>query len=376
MGVGMKLWDIFSAHDLGRAMAEGLVVRRDHPDRAGLELYTYTDKAMYTPGAWDNPAVRHCRGLIVDSRDDEVIARPWAKFFNHSQKEAAQIGLDDPVVVMDKLDGSLGIGYVDPWDGTPAIATRGSFTSDQAKHATEWLRRNERMMAYASEMEDVTPLFEVIYPENRIVCDYGSRDELVMLGAVNINTGFAYDAEEAASIFGWGGAVADIMRAETLAEALALEPRPGAEGVVVMALGQMQALVKIKQEDYVHLHRIVTGLNERAVWERMVAGDGLDDILDGIPDELHRWVTDTYMRFADEAAGILYSAKVTHDVIMGRCGSVDVSRKDYALLANEHPDLRPYLFMLLDGKDISQAVLKSLRPEGETARPTSRKEAA
>lgn len=370
------LTDIVDIDDLDRGVAEGLIKAQFHPT-APLTIYNYTDKAMYTPGAWGNPAVRACRGLIVEHESQRVVARPWAKFFNHGQKEAVHIGLDEPVTVMDKLDGSLGIGYVNPVDDTPAIATRGSFSSDQAIHATEWFRRNLRMMAFESEMELITPLFEVIYPENRIVCDYGSRDELVLLGAVHIDSGITYDAEEAAHIFGWGGAVADIMRAETLADALALEPRPGCEGVVVLAPSSGQAMVKIKQEDYVALHRIVTGLSERSVWERMMAGDSLNDILGGIPDELHGWVLDVEHDLRSNHNRIVIKSEMIHYSIMGKCGSVDVRgrdfRREYAEHANQHPDIRPFLFMLLDGKDISKAVLKTLKPAGDK-RPINRKE--
>lgn len=61
------------------------------------------------------------------------VLRPLPKFLNHDQPEAPVIALDEPVVVTDKADGSLGIIYPTP-DG-PAVATRGSFASDQALHA-------------------------------------------------------------------------------------------------------------------------------------------------------------------------------------------------------------------------------------------------
>jgi RNA ligase len=71
------------------------------------------------------------------------------------------------------MDGSLGILY--KVDGKPYLATRGSFVSDQAVAGTAML--HERYGDY--EFEDgFTYLFEIIYPENRIVIDYKGMSDL------------------------------------------------------------------------------------------------------------------------------------------------------------------------------------------------------
>jgi len=68
-----------------------------------------------------------------------------------------------------------------------------------------------------------------------------------------------------------------------------MEPRPNAEGVVVRDLGTGNML-KIKQEDYVRLHRIISGLTDRTVWQHMVGGNPLDDLIVPLPDEFHDWI--------------------------------------------------------------------------------------
>lgn len=54
-------------------------------------------------------------------------------------------------------------------------------------------------------------------------------------------------------------------------------------------------MVKVKQEDYVRLHRIVTGLSERTVWERLNE-DGLVEathwIYDNLDAEHAEWAAD------------------------------------------------------------------------------------
>lgn len=353
--------DLFTPEDLTAAVTAKLVNIRegDH----GLDILNYSDTAMWTPGAWDNPAVRQCRGLIVRSDDGEIVARPWAKFFNHGQPEAGELDLDAPVEVTDKLDGSLGILYHAP-DG-PAVATRGSFTSDQAVHATKVLRKRYPDIEWDSVF---TPLVEIIYPENRIVCDYGNFDDLVLLGAVCVTDG-TYLGPRTIGI-GWPGPLTETFAYSTLREALAAAPRPGKEGLCVRYLDEPR-IVKIKQDDYVRLHRIVTGLSEKSVWQGMVDGQGIDDLLAGIPDELHPWVTKVQGDLAVQVEAIGGVSEVMHNAIRLALGR-DYERREYADLAKRHPKIRPYLFNLLDGRDPRPAILKSLRPVGDTrAKPIS-----
>ena len=236
----MILSDLVHPEDLNAALTLGLVSARTSDDGA-LTIYNYTDSAMYTPGAWDNPAVRQCRGVIVDA-SGQVIARPWAKFFNHGQTEAGVLDLAAPVEVTDKMDGSLGVLYLDA-AGRPSVATRGSFTSDQAIHATAVLRERYGMTRIDPAL---TILVEIIYPGNRIVCDYGDLDDLVLLGSVGIETGHYFGPEVTRHATGWLGPVTTTMPYRSLLNALAAPPRPGAEGMCVRYLDQPY-IVKIKQ---------------------------------------------------------------------------------------------------------------------------------
>lgn len=357
----MNLFDLFTRADYGRAVAERLITVRS--DDAGLRILNYSDAALYTPGAWDNPAVRACRGIVVDD-DWRVIARPWAKFFNHGQVEAGELDMFAPVEVTDKLDGSLGIIYATE-AGEQRVATRGSFSSDQAMHATTILQ--QRYPGLAS-LGSITPLVEIIYPANRVVVDYGDLDDLVLLGGVVIETGEYLSPITAAQFCAWPGPVTQVFEYPTLHDALAADDRPGMEGLCVRYLNRHH-IVKVKQEDYVRLHRIVTGLSERTVWEHMSAGKPLNDLLAPLPDELHEWTrrvwTDldsTMEQIADEAAEI-------HDEILSDL-PLGWTRKEYAARAMAVPALRPYLFNLLDGRDPRPAILRTLKPAGDTRAKT------
>ena len=351
----MHLHALINPADLARGIDDKLITARTSGD--GQTIYNYSDAALYTPGAWDNPAVRQGRGLIIDHAL-KVVARPWAKFFNYGQPEAGTLDLDAPVEVTDKLDGSLGILHLDA-NQEPRVATRGSFLSDQAIHATEVLRRDKPTTGWP---DGFTPLVEIIYPENRIVCDYGDTDELRLLGGVWIESGTYVGPRHAAALTGWTGATTRVFEYATLREALAAPPRPGAEGLCVRHL-LCSHIVKLKQDDYVALHRIVTGLSERTVWQHLMTDRPIGALIEPLPDELHPWVLDVVERLAGDATEILHAAKALHVRIVTSLPE-GWSRRDYADQAKLSP-LAPYLFQLLDGRDPYLSILKTLKPAGD-----------
>ena len=176
-------------------VAEGYISARRHPTEP-LTIYNYTAKCQYAP-LW-TPETRHCRGLIVHD-DGRIVARPFPKFFNFEEHSRSEIAFSKPFTVAEKIDGSLGVLYPDG-DGW-AIASRGSFTSPQAQHGTAILR--ERHSDFRP-FDGLTYLFEIIYPENRIVVDYGKRRELVLLAVIETATG-----RDFAGPSGWHGAKAE-----------------------------------------------------------------------------------------------------------------------------------------------------------------------
>src|SRR3954454_6890843 len=248
------LADVLDPAELAIAVEKGLVRTQRHPSRPFM-IYNYTEACQYT-GAW-TPVTLACRGLVVDA-DGKIVARPFSKFFNHSEAHAPRLDPAATVAVTDKSDGSLGIVYHDG-EGL-AVATRGSFVSDQARHATSVLQT--RYVGFVPP-PGLTVLVEIIYPGNRIVVDYDGLDDLVLLGAVDIATGRTYGP---AAVPTWPGPVVETFGYATFAEALAAPPRAGREGLVVHFIGA-DVRVKIKYADYVRLHRLVTGLTARTVWE-------------------------------------------------------------------------------------------------------------
>jgi RNA ligase len=172
--------------------------------------------------------------------------------------------------------------------------------------------------------------------------------------------------------------------AGTLRQALEMPPRPNAEGVVVRITGT-GAMVKIKQEDYVALHRILTQTTARTIWELVVVNDcaatvthpkhwgsrlGIDPAraaeilrvgpawLDRIVTEVHDWLRTTL----DDLYGdyITLSGELDREVmrLRSRHGS---DRKAFAAEASSHPHSGA-LFLLYDGRDIRHQLWRSLYP--------------
>lgn len=381
----MHLYDLLDSGQLAELTSGGYVREQDHPTEP-LAIITYSDKAQIEGQTFweDYPTLWHCRGLIYNTDNGEIVARPFKKFWNYGQGAAPKLALDERVYTTDKVDGSLGILYREPLGGNLAIATRGSFTSKQAIHATDVLH-NWYGMDLATRTHDPregwhvandeTFLFEIVYPENRIVVNYHRIDDLFLLGSVDLDDGTVYRPAVAAIHLDWNGPRAESLGYNTLGEALAAPPRENREGIVVSTMyGGPQ--LKIKQEDYVVLHRIVTGLSERRVWQALMAGQTVDQINEPLPDEFHPWVEKVALklvtefnrrqsRMLDEYYNAMATARQAGWASRDEDGYHDVTdRKSIALLFQESD--QPWaLFALLDGRDIQEKLWKQLEPVGD-----------
>jgi len=344
------LADVLDPAELAGAVENGHVRVQYHPTRP-LMIYNYTEACQYA-GAWTSVTLA-CRGLIV-SADGRIVARALPKFFNHDEPHAPRLDACAEVRVTDKMDGSLGIVYHD--GAGLAVATRGSFASDQARHATALL--HDRYPEFVPPAA-LTVLVEIIYPGNRIVVDYAGLDGLVLLGAVDIATGRTYGPE---AVPDWPGPVVESFGYTTFAEALGDAPRDGREGLVVHFL-DADRRVKIKYAEYVRLHRLVTGLTARTVWEVLVDGGDLDALTAPLPDEFHAWVRGVA---ADLSATVERRAARVESAYAELTTALPAGwgRKEFAAVAMRHP-LRGLLFLRLDGKDYRRALWQQARPAGD-----------
>lgn len=361
----MEINELFSPDLLQEMLTKGYVSTQTHPTDS-LTIYNYSPSAQYE-GLW-NEVTSQCRGLIVDHDTGEVIARPFKKFFNYAEyvEKGQSFPFGDPIVT-EKYDGSLGIIYT--YKGETSVATRGSFMSEQAQWAAEYLR--DRYPEF-EQPEGVTTLVEIIYPQNRIVVDYGTRQDLVLLGAILNSTGEDITNNK---IDWWSGPRTETYKFRSIDDTLEKVTGPSWTGVDSWADGEGVVLcwplpgrpsvrVKVKHPRYVSLHRIVTNLSTRSVHEAL-ANNSLGELLEVVPDEFHAWlhaVEETLLKqFSDieqcaisELAHAQYEAGPFYD------------RRELAeqVKKTTYPGL---CFALEDGKDIAPRIWQMIRPEREMA---------
>ncbi len=148
-------------------------------EKGDLLLFRYTHAAQVV-ARWTF-FERISRGLIINRRSGEVVARPYDKFFNWGQ--GGRTSGAKLIATTEKLDGLLGNLYRAP---DHRIATTGSFDGHAATWATGELGRYPRLGRLPQRL---TLAFEIIHPMHRIVLDYGRRAELILLGARDRFTG-------------------------------------------------------------------------------------------------------------------------------------------------------------------------------------------
>ncbi|WP_407835702.1 RNA ligase [Streptomyces sp. DSM 116496] len=388
----LTLHDLMPAQALTEAIDAGYVARKAHPELP-LSLYSYTRTAQYDQ-VWNQVTTR-CRGLVADDVTGEVVALPLPKFFNVGEHESGRpyapaLPDDEPFEVYDKVDGSLGVlfHYAGKW----RAATRGSFTSTQAV----WAQRRLDGRDTSALVPGTTYLAEIVYPQNRIVVDYGDRRDLVLLAAYGAD-GAEVPLTEAAGHWQGIGSVVTVWPAMPLDELLALtgsSTLPGgvaatgtdAEGFVLRFASGVRAKAKIAE--YVRLHKVLTGATERDIWRghgiqrfaglplRQLAqglnctvaeieasgGKPLDALLEQVPDEFDHWVRSVIERLEAEAAlreRAIDEAFASLAHLAGDRGAF--ARAVKATIRDS--GVRGALFQRLDGRTTELVTWRQVRPE-------------
>ena len=346
--------------EFDRYVGFGLVTARRHP-KFPLTIYKYSQKCVYEH-AWDD-YTRTARGLIL-SDDGEIVARPFRKFFNLGEDESTKkenLPQESPVV-MSKVDGSLGVSYI--WEGRVYLATMGSFDSEQAMMGTQILSKKSKAEEIILGFHDLTFLFEIIYPENRIVVDYGQITDLVLLGIIDIKSGSEMFPQRVVGVgeaMGFGTPVIYPLNLGGVVEECG-RPSKNREGYVLWYPNGLR--VKLKYSEYVQLHRVVTGYSEKSVWELLSIGsDPMESLGAGpYPPEFLEFVRTTRDKLNSKFAA---AADRVHKCF-NEIGNTE-TRKEFAAkalkISGEDSCLRSALFCLYDKRDISDIIWKSLEPD-------------
>jgi RNA ligase len=333
---------------------DGLLYKQQHPTYP-LTIWNYTERVQYE-NLWDDITLM-CRGLVTDDKG-MVVARPFKKFFNIEESKHTPTSEFE---VYEKMDGSLGIvfNYCNEW----IVATRGSFTSDQAVKGKEML---DKLNTEYGMYPGYTYLFEIIYPENRIVVDYKGQEKMVVLGVIETETGrdskFHEMKNEGFEI---------VKKYDGIKDYTVLKSMVGnnEEGFVVRFSNGDRC--KIKGEEYLRLHKIMTQVSTTSIWEVLSNGDDIDAILKDVPDEFYKKVKSyveelkyKYFRISE------YCGKYYDYYRYGKYGDKEVepTKKEFAEFVQRNFDkkgLHAVMFAMWDKKDYSSIIWKLIKPKYE-----------
>jgi RNA ligase len=376
----------------------GLVIKQVHPTLP-LSIYNYSRTCQYDK-LWDDITL-NCRGLVLDN-EGNVIAKPFPKFFNYEEHTADEIP-NELFDVYEKMDGSLGIlfyyeeklsderryniwfnknyetgmeRFFDPnnlpdfdnpyYEPTPKIkgewymVTRGSFTSEQAIKGKELLEKYN----FEKLHTDYTYLFEIIYKENRIVCDYDFED-VVLLGVINKKTGIEVNLNSDIEDIRIQNIVKNIgfnvvMRYNTFGEGfdvLKREISNSKEGYVIRFRNGMR--MKIKGDEYIRLHRILTNFSTTDIWELLRTKGNMDEFLERVPDEFDKWVRMIVMELEAGFENIKFRSSIDFEYYKGQSNG---DKKEFALAINDN-EYRSILFSMWDGKSYDDIIWKMIKPK-------------
>lgn len=339
---------VFDINILNDYIEKGLVVKNDHPTLP-LSIYNYSRTTQYE-GKWDD-ITKSCRGLILD-RDGNVIAKSFNKFFNLEEHKSEEIP-NEEFEVYEKLDGSLGILFW--YQGKWILASKGSFVSDQAIKGRNILNSKYNVEPIP---KGYTTLVEIIYPENRIVCNYGDDEVLVVLSMISNASGKELDYDSLLKINEETGlpvvkkydGIQDYKTLKTLIS-------KDREGYVVRFRNGFR--MKIKGEEYVRLHRILTGFSNVDIWEYLKDKKDLSELLDRVPDEFDSWVRNTMNELKSEFDKIEKEYLWIFKVINRVDGVED--RKIFAEIALKYKH-SSILFSMLDNRNYDEIIWKLIRP--------------
>jgi RNA ligase len=336
---------------------DGWVEETKHPTK-NLFIYNYSRKTQFD-SKWDDITL-NCRGLILDENGN-LIARGFSKFFNYEElpqnHSAFDIIAKENPIVQNKCDGSLGIIYY--YDNKWNVATRGSFMSEQAQKAEEMLHNLYRVDLLNPEY---TYLVEIIYVENTIVVVY-NEEKLFFLSIYHKDKELSWSQckEEFnrcqiphSHIVKEYGNVFDYKSLKNSFE----ENREG----YIVKFEPSNYRVKIKFDEYVRLHKLITNFSNVDIWECLKNEDDIYAFLDKVPDEFDKWVR-----------GKIFDLNKSFDYILSVCNAKKdelnnqqlENRKDKALWiqSNVIPRYQKILYSMLDNRNYKPLIWDLVRPK-------------
>jgi RNA ligase len=337
-----------------------------------LVMLHYMDECQYD-NKWSTFS-RMARGLIVDMKNQKIIAYPFDKFFNLGQMPETNYDILTTLgefEVSEKLDGSMLILFSNPETGSFHFTTKGSFDSEHGAYAMKFLSEQLKDNKWVN---DYTLIFELISPKFQIVVNYkvkGYEEGIYLIGARHrySNTVLSYnDLQKLAQEL----KVPTVKTYEfkTLDEVITkTETLPVLEEGYVLHFLSTGLRVKVKGTNYLRAHRFISKLSDKYLLEYLGLGKEAE-VLQIAPEEYKAEVEariNFYKQKKQDVMNYIYSkfAKLPKD-----------TRKEFALSIQLSSTIdsryAPFLFQIFDGKSPDLKSIYRLVGNIECATATTR----
>ena len=202
--------------------------------------------------------------------------------------------------------------------------------------------------------------------QNRIVVDYGDYEGLVLLSAFDTKSGVEISKTELEKLDGfevvttyktWGESY-DLLKEEISKDR---------EGYVIKFKNGFR--MKIKGEEYVRLHKLLTNISSRDIWEHLKDNKSLEDIISDVPDEFYDWVKKTAMDLKYACYQLRETAGKLHDGFRyGKFNDRDPepTKKEFAeFVMKQQEVLRPIMFAMWNNNNetVDKIIWKTIKPK-------------
>lgn len=315
-----------------------------------LSIWNYEEVVHYED-TWC-PITLMSRALVVETSTGKIIGRALSKFFNFNEKcNSAMIPKHNGNFrTFDKLDGSLFTLFY--YNGKWIYCSRGSFNSDQSKEGEKILK--EMFPQHVDLDNKLTYVFELIYPENRIVLDYGDERTVKFLTAYEIDgtEHLILDEmkEKGFNVVKEYNFVQDDGTYKELDELHKMN-KENQEGFVVRYSNGDR--VKVKFDDYIKLHKVRTNFSNKVIFAKWLTKTPIEEALRDIPDELNEWYRTGIKELDEKVEYILNESTKFVDE------SRDLDRKDFYKKVERNP-LKHIINLIYNGKD-NELVIETIR---------------
>ena len=237
-----------------------------------------------------NSIYRECRSLVIDLKDEAIVLAPFRKFFNLNE-----VPENDMAIVEEEIRNAKNVEFSVKLDGSMQsfryyngeIVSSGSQALDvcnswRLQDGNAYLTDGHKRMI--QENDHLTFIFEYISEANVNVVAYDrDMDGLHLIGARNMWNGEQFPYHELQFYGKHYGVKVTSVESVTMQDVMKLVEEKRSDEFEGWVLNVDEHMVKIKCNDYVKIHRVLSAISSVNVIIESIAHETYDDLYAKIP---------------------------------------------------------------------------------------------